>query len=169
MDDVLLRQIREDDLDALTRFVLDAESMGEFQWFGFKDPHALRRRWEEDGWIGGDHSQLVVDRGGELTGFVGWKDRTYGIGRALVYEIGIALRPEFRGQGLGTAAQRLLVAYRHLHTPVHRLEAFTEVDNVGEQRALEKAGFEREGVMRDVIFRGGQWRSSCVYSLIRAS
>src|SRR6266567_2788049 len=36
----------------------------------------------------------------------------------------------------------------------HRIEAATEVGNVAEQRALEKAGFTREGVLR-----GSGWRS----------
>jgi aminoglycoside 6'-N-acetyltransferase len=50
---------------------------------------------------------------------------------------------------------------------VHRLEAFTDVENVAEQRTLEKIGCHREGVMREVYFRGGRWRDSIVYSLLR--
>lgn len=118
--------------------------------------------------MGAEHAELAVARGdGACAGIVSYKDRTHGIGKALVYEIGIILLPEHRGQGVGSVAQRLLVEYLFTHTPAHRLEAFTEVDNLPEQRALEKAGFEREGVLREVIFRGGQWRSSCVYSQIR--
>jgi len=170
MDDVTLRPIREDDLDLLDRFWLDPESASEFQWTGFRDPKAFRGRWDEDGWLGAEHSELAVARAdGACAGIVSWKDRTYGIGKALVFEIGIILLPEHRGQGVGATAQRLLVEYLWAHTPAHRLEAFTEVDNVAEQRALEKVGFEREGVLREVIFRGGQWRSSCIYSLIRPS
>jgi RimJ/RimL family protein N-acetyltransferase len=51
--------------------------------------------------------------------------------------------------------------------PAHRIEAYTEVENIAEQRALEKAGFEREGVLRQTIFRAGKWRDSVVYALIR--
>jgi RimJ/RimL family protein N-acetyltransferase len=167
-DDVTLRPIREDDLDLIDRFWLDPESASEFEWVGFKDPKAFRRRWEEDGWLGAEHGELAVARAEEaFAGIVSWKDRTHGLGQALVYEVGIILLPEHRGQGIGATAQRLLVDYLFTHTPAHRIEAFTEVDNVREQRALEKAGFEKEGVMRDVIFRGGRWRSSCVYALIR--
>ncbi len=168
MDDTFLRPIREDDLDLIDRFWLDPESASEFEWVGFRDTKTFRRRWEEDGWLGAEQSELAVARGeGEFAGIVSWKDRTHRIGKALVFEIGIILLPEHRGRGVGAAAQRLLVEYLFTHTPAHRIEAFTEVDNVKEQRALEKAGFEKEGVLRDVVFRGGQWRSSCVYSLIR--
>jgi RimJ/RimL family protein N-acetyltransferase len=52
-------------------------------------------------------------------------------------------------------------------TTTHRLEAGTEVDNVAEQRALEKAGCRREGVMRGVTFRAGSWRDGVLYGLTR--
>lgn len=66
--------------------------------------------------------------------------------------------PEARGRGYGTQAHRLLARYLFAHTPVHRVEASTEVGNVAEQRTLEKAGFTREGVTRGVGWRDGAWR-----------
>jgi len=39
--------------------------------------------------------------------------------------------------------------------------------NIAEQRALEKAGFTREGVMRGIGWRGGSWRDGVMYSLLR--
>jgi RimJ/RimL family protein N-acetyltransferase len=50
---------------------------------------------------------------------------------------------------------------------VHRLQAGTEVDNIAEQRALEAAGFQREGIHRGVYFRDGRWRDSVMYGLVR--
>lgn len=166
--DVHLRPIQEGDLDALARFSVDPEAGSEFEWVGFKDPKAWRKRWEEDGWLGTEQSELAVARAdGAFAGVVSWKDRTLGNGKALVFEMGIMLLPEHRGQGVGTEAQRLLVEYLFANTPAHRLEAFTEVTNHAEQRALEKAGFEREGVMRGVFFRGGRWRDSAIYARLR--
>jgi aminoglycoside 6'-N-acetyltransferase len=52
-------------------------------------------------------------------------------------------------------------------TSAHRLCAFTERDNVAEQRSLEKCGFRREGVLRQGGFRGGQWRDVVVYGRLR--
>jgi RimJ/RimL family protein N-acetyltransferase len=76
-------------------------------------------------------------------------------------------RPEARGRGAGTAAQRLLVRYLFAHTQVARVEAATEVENIAERRALEKAGFTREGVMRGYSFRDGHWRDMVLYSVLR--
>ncbi|HEY3140092.1 MAG TPA: GNAT family protein [Acidimicrobiales bacterium] len=168
MDDVTLRPIAEADLDDLYRFSTDPEAGGEFEWTGFKDPKAVRRRWDEDGWIGNEHVWLAVARpDGTFAGIVSWKDRPVGPTKGLRYEVGIALLPEHRGQGVGTTAQRLMVQYLFDHTPVHRLEAYTDVENVVEQRALEKAGFQREGVLQQIYFRAGRWRDSVLYSRLR--
>ena len=77
--------------------------------------------------------------------------------------------PEFRGQGYGTAAQRLLARYLFAHTQgVNRVQAETEITNIAEQRALEKAGFTREGVLRGATFRAGKWHDQVVYGVLRA-
>lgn len=52
-------------------------------------------------------------------------------------------------------------------TTAHRLEATTEVDNVAEQRSLERAGFVREAVLRRRGFVRGEWRDDLMYSRLR--
>ena len=167
MSDVILRPIQEPDLDDLSRYSTDPEAAGVFEWTGFSDPRSMRRRWEEDGWLGEQNGRLAVMSADSLAGDVSYRDRSPGATKGAIYEIGIALFPAYRGQGVGTVAQRLLVRYLFDTMPAHRVEAYTEVENVAEQRALEKAGFEREGVLRETIFRGGKWRDSIVYALLR--
>jgi aminoglycoside 6'-N-acetyltransferase len=48
-----------------------------------------------------------------------------------------------------------------------RVEAQTDVTNLAEQRALEKAGFTREGVLRKAQWRGGAYHDLVVYSKLR--
>lgn len=59
------------------------------------------------------------------------------------------------------------MSYLFRTTTVHRLEAGTEIDNLTEQRALEKIGFRRDGLMRGLDLRDGSWRDSVVYGLLR--
>jgi RimJ/RimL family protein N-acetyltransferase len=108
----------------------------------------------------------MVVRGGERLGFVNWR-RKPATPAAFHWEIGIALLPAARGHGYGTEAHRLLTRYLFAHTTVHRIEAATEVGNVAERRALEKAGFTREGVLRGIGWRDGAWRDGVMYSLLR--
>ncbi|MGH3300728.1 MAG: GNAT family N-acetyltransferase [Streptosporangiaceae bacterium] len=50
---------------------------------------------------------------------------------------------------------------------MHRLEAWTEAGNVAEQRVLDRIGFQREGVLREVGWRDGAWSDAVVYALLR--
>ena len=75
--------------------------------------------------------------------------------------------PEHRGQGVGTAAQGMLVEYLFDTTTAHRLWAGTESDNIAEQKALLKCGFVQEGVQGEAVFRAGEWHDSFIYGLLR--
>lgn len=165
-DPVTLRPIQESELRELLRSFWDATVQSEYQWFGYRmaKAHDLERRWAEDGLVGGDSSFLAVGlEDGGCAGDVNWR----AVGESGSYEIGIFLFPEYRGRGIGTEAQRLLVDYLFATTPVHRIQAGTEVDNIAEQKALERVGFQREGVARGLYFRDGRWRDSVLYGLLR--
>ena len=110
----------------------------------------------------GSGSLGVTDAVGLLLGSVGWRPVLYGPSAGCqALDIGISLHPETWGRGHGTRAQRMLADYLFATTPVHRVQASTDVDNVGEQRALERAGFRREGVLR-----GAQWRRGAYHDLV---
>ncbi|MBZ5732914.1 GNAT family N-acetyltransferase [Nocardioides sp. TRM66260-LWL] len=81
--------------------------------------------------------------------------------------IGVWLRREARGRGVGTAAQAALVDLFFERLRLHRVEAHTDVDNLVEQRALERIGFRREGVVRGAQWRRGAWHDGWLYSLLR--
>jgi [ribosomal protein S5]-alanine N-acetyltransferase len=59
------------------------------------------------------------------------------------------------------------VDYLFNYTTAHRLEALTDTENIAEQKALERVGFKREGVMRGVFFQRGTWRDQAIYALLR--
>ncbi len=165
---VRLRPIREGDLPLLARLATEREFSAPYEWHGFRSPDSWRKRLEEDGFLGKDPRELaVVGDDDAILGIVSWRDpKLFGrVGR--MWEMGVVLAPEHRGRGVGTAAQRLLVEYLFETTPRHRICAWTEVDNVAEQRALEKVGFRREGVLRQVGWRGGARRDVVAYGLLR--
>jgi RimJ/RimL family protein N-acetyltransferase len=166
--DVRLRPFREPDLEYIERAWTDPDVSGPFQWFGFGVPDRWsRRRWEDDGFLGNDPRLVAVARDDQLLGWVMWRHGLLGPA-AGVWEIGALLLPEHRGHGVGTRAQRLLVDHLFSTTQAHRIWAGTEADNIAEQRALEKCGFRQEGLLRQNVFRGGRWRDSYVYGLLRS-
>ena len=141
-----------------------------FSFYGFNVPGRLRRLVES----GEAHAKwgdltgrLAVEADGEFIGNVSWHPVDYGPIPAPAINFGITLIPSGRGKGHGTEAQRQLVAYLFANTTVNRLEASTDVENLAEQRALEKVGLLREGVCRGSHFRAGEYRDMVVYAIVR--
>ncbi|MER6953047.1 MULTISPECIES: GNAT family protein [unclassified Streptomyces] len=165
-DTVRLRPVSEGDLSMLELFMVDPEAAGPFAWFGWTDPGRFRRRWAENGMLSADGGYLMVTADTDTLGFVAWR-KVVTVPHSYYWNMGIQLLPQAQGRGVGTQAQRLLARYLFAHTPAARIEAHTDVENIAEQRALEKAGFTREGVLRSVIFRDGRWRDSLSYSVLR--
>jgi len=162
-----LRPVTEADLDFLEEMGNDPESIGEFNWGGFTDDAAWRRRWSENRLIEDGRTMLMVESDGETLGFVSWHKIETGQ-HSHVFELGISLLPPARGQGHGTAAQLMLARYLFAHNPINRIQAWTESGNVAEQRALEKAGFVREAVLHGYSFRDGAWRDEVLYRMLRS-
>lgn len=164
---IRLRPVLETDLERLEEMFADPEAIGEHNWGGHQDQSVWRKRWQDNRLLGGERSVLMVELGGDVLGFVSWHMvRTGQISHTL--EFGISLWPESRGKGHGTAAQLLLARYLFAHHPVNRIQAITESDNAAEQRSLEKAGFVREAVLRELSFRDGAWRDEVVYRMLRS-
>jgi RimJ/RimL family protein N-acetyltransferase len=161
-----MRPVGEDDLPLLYRLISDPDMTGEHEWFGWRNPREFPRRWAENGLLGDDGGIFMVVRGSDRLGVLSWR-KIATSQSSYCWEIGIALVPEARGRGYGTLAQRMLVEYLFAHTHVHRIQATTEVTNTAEQRALQKAGFTREGILRSSGFRDGQWRDGTMYSILR--
>ena len=163
---VTLRPVIEDDLSWLADLRNGPAATGPHEWHGWSDARWERRRWAESGLLGDHGGTLVVLHGTDRVGSVSWRRVQTGP-TAFNWAIGVGLAPEFRGHGYGSEAQRLLVLYLFAHTQVNRIEATTEITNVAEQRALEKAGFTREGILRGTTFRQGRWHDQVMYSVLR--
>jgi RimJ/RimL family protein N-acetyltransferase len=111
----------------------------------------------------------VVDPSGVLLGSVSWHWVRWGPNpESSNPMIGIWLRAGARGRGVGTTAQRALTGLFFERTTVHRIEAHTDVDNVAEQRALEKSGFTREGTTRAAQWRQGAFHDGYLFSILRS-
>ena len=164
-----LRPVVEADVALLEQQHTGPQAAGEMSWFGFKEPGQLARRVAAHETLTAERGMLaVVDDQEHLVGEVSWIQVFNGPPpNGLCWNIGIWIAPEYRGKGFGSEAQRLVAAYLLEHSFLERVEAGTEADNVAEQRALEKAGFTREGVLRRACFRGGAWRDMVVYSKLR--
>jgi RimJ/RimL family protein N-acetyltransferase len=157
------------DVELLESQYADPAIAGEQSWFGFRDAGKVRRRVEAGETIRPDQGLVaVVDDDDRVVGELSWIKVFNGPPpNGDCWNMGIWIVPEHRGRGHGAEAQRLGAAYLLDNTSLERVEASTEAENIAEQRALERAGFTREGVLRRACFRGGEWRDMVVFSKLR--
>ena len=164
---VRLRPVQEADLEALTEN--DSREADPWNWFRYTSADGLRRHFAADGMLSEETGTLAVENPeGTLVGSVSWFTVQHGPSSACrAQNIGISLFPAHRKRGYGSAAQRALAEYLFATTLTERIEAETDMENTAEQRALERAGFTREGVLRHTQFRAGRWRDNVIYSVLR--
>jgi len=162
-----LRPVTQDDLTMFRRLATEPDLLG-LDWAGFRDVQAPARRFALDGYLGAEDGRLMVEVETEdvAAGLVSWRAGRY-TSAAGYWEIGIVLLPQWRGRGLGWRAQAMLCDYLFRHTPVQRIQAGTQPENIAEQKALAKAGFQLEGIIRAGEFRAGRWQDGYLYSRLR--
>ena len=81
--------------------------------------------------------------------------------------LGYWVRTSEAGRGVATAAAQLATAWTFKHTDLVRLEIVAAVENVASQRVAERAGAQREGVLRSRLFVRGRFQDAVVFSLVK--
>jgi [ribosomal protein S5]-alanine N-acetyltransferase len=162
-----IREWRRDDAATLARLANDRQV-----WLGLRDlfPHPYS---VDDGQAfialatGATPTTLfAVDVDGALAGGIGYLLRT-DVER-IGAEVGYWLGREFWGRGIATAALRLLTAHAFAaHPELRRLFAVPFASNAASARVLEKAGYVREGVMRQSVIKDGRVEDQFMYAILR--
>jgi len=64
-------------------------------------------------------------------------------------------------------SQKLLLQYAFEKLNLHRVTGGANVENKGSWKVLERIGFVKEGVFRDVVYRNGKYYDAYMYSMLR--
>lgn len=70
------------------------------------------------------------------------------------------------GQGIATEAIRIATRFGFERLKLHRIQAVVDAANVRSAKALERAGFMREGVAREKLWTGEEWTDQVSYGLL---
>jgi RimJ/RimL family protein N-acetyltransferase len=165
-DGILLRPWRDDDAPAVTAACKDPEIA---RWipiipspYSDEDARAFleqsRVNWE----LGDAYNFAVVNEDGELLGSIAMRVLRFRTGH-----IGYWVTGDARGRGIATKALNALCRWAVDDLGLKRLELVTDPRNVASQRVAEKAGFQREGILRSALeYRDGTRRDSLMFSLL---
>ena len=82
---------------------------------------------------------------------------------------GYSIIPSSRGRGLAAAALIAVTEFAWTIPALHRIELHVEPWNEGSVRTAERAGYEREGLMRSHQEIGGRRRDMLLYATVRGT
>ncbi|MBQ9545451.1 MAG: GNAT family N-acetyltransferase [Clostridia bacterium] len=82
-------------------------------------------------------------------------------------EIGYVLSPAFRGRGLMTEAAKRVVDFGFDDLGLERIEAKHIVGNEKSASLMRRCGMSCEGTLRNAMLIKGQFRTICIYSILR--
>jgi ribosomal-protein-alanine N-acetyltransferase len=161
-----LRQFREDDVDAMHACFTSAQAMR--YW---NTPLHTKRTGTERAvrrFIDCTPSYYrfwaVADKTTDLClGLVSYHD---GHIRNKRVAIGYMVDPAHCKQGLATEAVSAMIRFCFQDLGLHRLLAFIHPDNTPSLKLIEKLGFRREGLLRENLRVGDEWRDDLLYALL---
>jgi RimJ/RimL family protein N-acetyltransferase len=118
----------------------------------------------EEGWREGSRAGFAIESlEGEFLGlgmFVRLDEGRQG-------EIGYVVGPAARGKGVATRALRLLTEWGFADLGLERIELWIDTANPGSERVAERAGYQREGVLRSYWFKEEIRRDFGIWSRLR--
>jgi ribosomal-protein-alanine N-acetyltransferase len=165
---IRLRYPRADDAAALLELACDAEVTRHFSWGPYRDPS------EPAAWLATLPARRASGTALELA-ITDRDDRPLGITLLCEFSardrravVGTWLGRAHWGTGVNHDAKALLTRLAFCELGLERLGAYADVRNGRSQAALERVGFEREGVLRAFHRHGDRPRDVATYSMLRS-
>jgi [ribosomal protein S5]-alanine N-acetyltransferase len=161
-----LRQFRDDDVDAMHACFANVESMR----FWNTPLHTKRVETERavrrfiDCTPSYYRFWAVADKASDhCLGLVNYHD---GHIRNKRVAIGYIIDPAHCRQGIATEAVSAMLRFCFQDLGLHRLHAFIHPDNTASRALIEKLGFRCEGLLRENLRVGDEWREDVLYALL---
>ncbi|MBM7693870.1 ribosomal-protein-alanine N-acetyltransferase [Peribacillus deserti] len=79
---------------------------------------------------------------------------------------GYSMDTDQTGKGLATEGLSLLIRFAFETIKLRRIEAGVSPENTASIRVLEKAGFQKEGLMRENLLINGEWKNHFLYAVL---
>lgn len=163
---VVLRMIREADLENLSLLDSDIDCRGPYFNPNLQSEVMLRKQFDENGlWDDNAGDLLICSPDNRILGKISfYKTRAY----FNAVEVGYILYDiASRGKGVTTEALTLFVDYLFFSKGINRIELVAAVENAASRRVAEKCGFTLEGILRSALTHQGKQLDMALYALLR--
>jgi len=166
LGDLRIRNWRREDLECLLRYANNPKIAANLR-DQFPHPYTRREGIEYLNYVRSSDVPMsfAVEFGGEAIGGIGFKLGA-DVGR-LTMEMGYWLGEPFWGRGYTTRAVRATSDWAFDHYKVVRIFAMAFDHNLASMRVLEKAGFQREGILRRSAIKNGVILDQVLYAKVR--
>lgn len=164
---VLLRTIRQDELDIVYNLICDINNKGPYWHLIIPSEIEFKRKFSEDGHWGKDEGRmLIMDQHNEnyLGEILFFKGFDYQSGFEVGYEL---FHPSHSGKGYMKEALLLFCSYLFTCFPINRIQVNAMAENIGSRKVAEHCGFVYEGTMRKATFHNGIYHDLVLFSLLR--
>lgn len=163
--DITLRAIEEDDLDLLREMMNDPEIEKMTGVVGLPVSKRDQKRWYDN--LTNKDVRLMIDtKEHGAIGVVMLTDIDYRNSTAQFHSK-IATSKQLRGKGYGTKATLALIRYGLLEMNLHLIYSQIVEYNVASQRVKEKCGFRKDGILRDRVYKNGQYYNLTIWSVTK--
>jgi L-phenylalanine/L-methionine N-acetyltransferase len=162
MENVSVRHAEPDDAQAIHRILCGPRATAGTLQLPLQSVEDVRKRFFSETREGLYHLVACVD--GEVVGHLGLETVTRPR-RRHVGEIGMAVRDDWQGRGVGTVLMDAALDLADNWLNLTRIELSMYTDNAAGIALYEKFGFEIEGTHRHYAFRNGEYVNA--YSMAR--
>lgn len=167
-DRLILRKVTSNDANSLLTYLSDIDVM---KYMGLEPFVSIDDALDEISWY-----KSIFDKGtgirwgislkgqGKVIGSCGFLNKAAQHYRA---ELGFELSKEQRGKGIASEAIEAVVCYGFEQMNLQRIEALIEPPNIPSQKAVERQGFIREGLLRSYEYTCGKFDDLYMYSMLK--
>ena len=161
---VAIRRVEARDAEALQALYSSPNTMAGTLQLPFPSVDMWRKRLAE--WAADDY-MLVAEVDGDLVGNAGLHSMGRSARRRHAGYIGMAVRDDWQGKGVGSALMAAIVDLADNWLGYRRLELTVYTDNAAALALYRKFGFELEGTLRDYSFRNGEYVDAYTMARLR--
>lgn len=164
---IVLKPVRDTDIDQLYDFHLDIANRGEYFPVGVTAEPLYKRRYQETGFWQKDEGMLVIaTRGDEIIGHIEFfRTVSYLDELELSYHI---YSKNHQGKGIATEAVTLLTKYLFYRLKYNRIRLIIHPENLASKRVAEKSGYVSEGIARGAWYNKGRSQDVEIYAITRS-